>query len=411
MFFSYIANAVKQLIKNKGRSVLTMLGIIIGIGSVIFIMSSGEVAKNYLIGQISQFGTNVVEVGLASTFGIGGDTSDSVQFTLDDIQAIEESSLLPEITGISVGLTAYETLEWNGERTSVSVYGDRPDTFDVNNLQLKKGRFFNESDLATGERVMVVGEGIVEEFFDNQEVIGERIKIGDTPFRIIGVSQDMPGGFGGPDIVFAPLTTVQQSLFDPSEAQDLDYMLIQFEQGTNVDSFTDRVEYVLRSENGILDSDEQPFFIASREEGLEIFNNILLAVQAFVAAVASISLVVGGIGIMNIMLVTVSERTKEIGLRKAIGAKNRSILTQFLIESVVLTTVGGVIGITLGLGLTAAAVAAVNYFQPDWGVTFVLVPQAIVIATSVAVGVGLVFGIYPALKASRLQPIEALRYE
>lgn len=412
MFFSYVTNAIKQLVKNKGRSTLTMLGIIIGIGSVIFIMSSGEVAKNYLIGQISQFGTNVIELGLASTFGIAGDTNDDVRITKEDVEAIENSALLPELSGISTGKTALETLEWDGERTSLSIYGDRADIFPVNNLDLKAGRFFTDSDVTTAERVVVIGENLADDFFETRDVIGERVKIGGTVFRIIGIAEDLNAGpFSGGEVVFVPLTTVQQNFFDPSEAQDLDYMLVEFEPGTDVASFKDRLEYVLRSENGILDTDENPFFIVSREEGLEIFNNILLAVQAFVAAVASISLVVGGIGIMNIMLVTVSERTKEIGLRKAIGAKNRSVLTQFLIESVVLTTVGGIIGIVLGLGLTYGAVVAANYFQPTWGITFVWVPSALIVATSVSVVVGLVFGIYPAVRASKLHPIEALRYE
>ena len=188
-------------------------------------------------------------------------------------------------------------------------------------------------------------------------------------------------------------------------------MLIQFNKGTDAVSFQNRLSYELRRLHNITDEAENPFMVFSRDQAIRIMDTVLLGIQGFVSAVAGISLLVGGIGIMNIMLVTVKERTKEIGLRKAIGAKNNTVLFQFLIESVVLTTIGGIVGIALGLGLSFGAVALVNVLQPDWGVAFVFVPSALIIACGVSVTIGIIFGLYPAIKAAKLHPIEALRYE
>ncbi len=413
MLFTYISTALKQLAKNKGRSLLTMLGIIIGIGSVIFIMSTGEVAKNFLLSQISQFGTNVVEIAVIGEFGPFGE-SEEVTLTEKDVELMYESSLLPEIVGVSAGHSVIETAEHEDEQISVSIMGDRPELFSTNNMKPVKGRLFTDSDVQNAAKVIVIGERFAEDLYGHRDVIGEQLKIGGTHFKIIGLVEDlsMSGmGMATPEILFAPISTIREEFVDPKDREKVDWLLLEFDQSANVDSLVNRIDYVLREEHDMLDSKEEVFMIMSREQALDIFNNVLIAIQAFVSAVAAISLIVGGIGIMNIMLVTVNERTKEIGLRKAIGAKNYSILTQFLVESVVLTTVGGIVGIALGLGLTIASVVAINVFYPDWGVAFVFVPNALIIACGVAVTVGIVFGIYPALKASKLHPIEALRYE
>ncbi|PIW37356.1 MAG: hypothetical protein COW24_00600 [Candidatus Kerfeldbacteria bacterium CG15_BIG_FIL_POST_REV_8_21_14_020_45_12] len=412
MVFVHIKTALEQLIKNKGRSVLTMLGIIIGIGSVIFILTVGEVAKNFLIGQISQFGTNVVEVSPQSAIGLGED-SDATTLTDDKVDQIEHSSLLPEITAISAGKTLIKDLQFENTTKQISIYADRPDIFPVNNQKALRGRIFNQSDFQSGARVLVIGQNLEKDLFEGDSAVGKKVKVGGVLFQIIGVVEgfDQFGGGFGPDMVFAPLTTIRRLFIDSSESNTISFMLVQFESGTNVDSFTSRLNFELRRVNGYNQTEDFPFYVASREQFLSIFDTVLLGVQAFISAVAGISLFVGGIGIMNIMLVTVKERTKEIGLRKAIGAKNESILTQFLVESIVLTTVGGIIGIAMGLSLTLLSVVGINYFQPDWGVAFIIVPQAIFIACGVSVTVGMIFGLYPAFKASKLHPIEALRYE
>lgn len=413
MFFNYIITALRQLRRNTGRSFLTMLGIIIGIGSVIFIMSTGELAKQFLLGQITQFGTNVVEVVTPGSFGPGAGTSEGVSLADEDIELVENSPLLPEVTTISAGTFVNETLEYENHSANVTVDADLPGYFEVNQREVAAGRFYTTQDVETQAKVLVVEESFAKDWFGGvKAAVGKEVKLGGKTFRVIGVMKEGSalGSFGFGEIVYAPVSTVKQLFGDPKDLHKLDYMLVGFADGTDVDSFQNRLTFVLNSKHDLLNSDTG-FTIQSRQQALDIFNNVLLGIQLFVSAVASISLLVGGIGIMNIMLVTVTERTKEIGLRKAIGAKNYSILTQFLVESVVLTTVGGLIGIGGGLGLTELGVVALKAFQPDWGIQFVFVPSALVIACGVIVTLGVVFGVYPAIKASRLSPMEALRYE
>lgn len=413
MIITHFTTAVKQLLANKGKAALTMLGVVIGIGSVILIMTLGEISKNFLLGQITQFGTNVVEIAVSGEFGPFG-SNENVKLTDEDVQALDESSLLPEITNISAGYSSTEAAEYNGEQYTVSIFADNPSYLDVNNLTMLSGRFFNTSDYNNSSRVVVIGEQFAEDLFDTKEkAINKTISIGGNSFTIIGVTQDIPLGnsFGAQVIVYAPLTTVRRLFVSGEDQNTVTYMLVQFEQGTDAASFEKRIKYELNRIKNTGNTNSDAFLVASREQFLEIFDTVLLGIQMFVSAIAGISLVVGGIGIMNIMLVTVRERTKEIGLRKAVGAKNSSILTQFLIEAIVLTTVGGILGIGFGLGFSLLAVIAVNLAQPTWGIAFTFVPSSILLACSVAITTGIVFGLYPAVKASRLHPIESLRYE
>ena len=412
MIITHFQTALKQLLANKGKAALTMLGIVIGIGSVIYIMTLGEIGKNFLLSQISQFGTNVIEVAVAGDFGPFG-SADEVTLTDDDVQEIEESTLLPELTGISAGYTTAGNVEHEGENYPVNLFGDREEYAEINNLNMLKGRFFTNNDVANGTRVAVIGENLANELFGSvDEAITETVSIEGNSFTVIGVTEDFAtGGFGPSDLIYAPLSTVRRLFAEADEQNEISFLLVEFAQESNAESFQQRLEYELYRVKGLNQEDGEVFTVISRKQFISIFDTILLGVQAFVSAIAAISLVVGGIGIMNIMLVTVKERTKEIGLRKAVGAKNSSVLIQFLIESVVLTTVGGLIGIALGLGLSLLSVVATNAVQPDWGLQFVFVPNAILLACGVAVTTGIIFGLYPAWKASRLHPIESLRYE
>lgn len=411
MITTHVGTAIKQLAANKGKAMLTMLGVIIGIGSVIFIMTMGEVAKSFLLSQITQFGTNVVEVAVSGEFGPFGGNEDVV-LTDDDVKALEDSSVLPEITAISAGYSVGRSLEYNGESYTVSLFGDRPDYFEVNNLKLFHGRFFNESDVRNASRVLVVGDQFAKDLFSNEaEAVNKKVTIEGTTFTIIGVTEDIPAGpIAGGSIVYTPLSTVRRLFVPAAEQHEVSFLLIQFEQGTDAQSFEQRISYELNRIKGTSD-EKNVFMIMSREQFLDIFDSILLGIQMFISAIAAISLLVGGIGIMNIMLVTVKERTKEIGLRKAVGAKRGSILTQFLIESIVLTVVGGLIGTAFGVGLSLISVIVVNAIQPDWGIQFIFVPSALTLSISVSITIGIIFGLYPAWKASRLHPIESLRYE
>lgn len=390
-----------------------MLGIIIGIGSVIMIMTLGEIAKQFLLSQITQFGTNVVEIGITGELGPFQSQTD-VYFTLDDIKALEQSSLLTEITGISSAYTLSSTLEYAGDSHAVSVWGDTEAAFSVNNLNPVAGRVYTAAEADRADRSIVLTERFAEEVFDTAiKAIGKTIRINGTSFNVLGVVNDLPFGGGpiGGNYVFIPLKTAYAYLAPSEDVNKITFILVEFAEGTEPAGFQDRLLFEIKRIKHLDNDQDDVFFVANRQQFLDIFDNVLLAIQLFVAAIAAISLIVGGIGIMNIMLVTVKERTKEIGLRKAVGAKNRSILIQFLIEAAVLTTVGGIIGIVGGLGLCYLAVMVVNAVQPDWQIQFVLVPLAIGLACGVSMLTGIGFGLYPAWKASRLHPIEALRYE
>ncbi|MCW1929980.1 MAG: ABC transporter permease [Candidatus Kerfeldbacteria bacterium] len=413
MVHVHILTALRQLTINKGRSLLTMLGIIIGIGSVIFIITVGEVAKNFLISQISQFGTNVLEISPTGELGpVSGDGG--VVVRTSTLQALEDSPLLPDLEALSGWYGAQGTLEYNGEQEGVSAFGVEKEAFSINNFTPVAGRVLSDADVLQESRVVVIGTQLAEKLFDSaQNAVHKEVKINSVRFEIVGVLEDVPlgGGFLG-ETVYVPLSTVYREFAPSEDVGTVSVILIQFAQGTNVASFKERIKVELKRLLYLSDEEiDSAFFMADRASFLDIFNTILIGIQAFVSAVAGISLVVGGIGIMNIMLVTVKERTKEIGLRKAIGANNSSVRTQFLIEAIILTTIGGLIGVAGGLTLSFFAVVIANVLQPDWGITFVFVPQAILIACGVAGFVGLVFGLYPAFKASRLSPIEALRYE
>lgn len=413
MITVHILTALKQLTINKGRSLLTMLGIIIGIGSVIFIITVGEVAKQFLIAQISQFGTNVLEISPTGELGPVSN-ADAVVVRTSTVEALEDSTLLPELVAISGWYGASGKMDYQNSQEAVSIFGVKKEAFSINNFTPVAGRVLMDGDEQQESRFAVIGTKLAETFFDSaQKAINKDVKINGVPFTIVGVLEDTPlaSSFLGATI-YVPLSTVYREFAPSEDVGTVSVMMIQFATGTNVVSFKQRLHAELKHLLSLSDDEvEAAFFIADRASFLDIFNTILIGIQAFVSAVAGISLVVGGIGIMNIMLVTVKERTKEIGLRKAIGANNASVRTQFLTEAVVLTTVGGLIGVAGGLSLSFLAVFITGLLQPTWGIAFVFVPQAIIIACGVAMSVGLLFGLYPALKASRLSPMEALRYE
>lgn len=413
MIINHLQTAIRQLLANKGKSILTMLGIVIGIGSVILIMTLGEIAKNFLLGQLTQFGTNVIEVGTSSSVGPFEET-DPLVFTLQDIKALEESSLLSDIQGISSAYTISSQLDYDGETYQIFNWGDTAAVFTVNNLELLAGRTFTNVDVDSAERVIVLSQGFSEDLFGSvAAAVGKVVTVNGRPFTVTGVVSDPPlggGPFGG-DYVYMPLTTMYNYILPAEDYNEITFLFVEIDPASDSTNAQDRLVYEIKRIKHLTDADSSKFFVQSREQAVGIFDTVLIGIQMFISAVAAISLFVGGIGIMNIMLVTVKERTKEIGLRKAVGAKNRSILFQFLIEAAVLTTIGGLIGISLGLGSAYLAVLVVQTIQPTWEISFVLVPSAIVLACAVSITTGFIFGLYPAMKAAKLHPIEALRYE
>ncbi|MFA6027988.1 MAG: ABC transporter permease [Patescibacteria group bacterium] len=402
-----------QLMLNKGKSFLTMLGIIIGIFSVIYMMTIGQSVKNFLISQIESIGTNTIMVMPTSV--MEGETVGQKDFslTMDDVEALRESELASHLEAVSgmVSYTGKATYESAKKTYDVYLSGLHPDGKIVSNYKLIQGRFFTQAEYDQNARVMVLLENDAETLFGDKNAVGQELKVDDKKFTIIGVLEKQSSmqpsmGYIQPVV---PLTTVQ-SLFN-NNSKDVTYILAKVDDKNNIPSTVAAMKNILNQRHPTGKGEDAPVEVQSMDSFLSIFNNVLLGIQLFLSLIAAISLLVGGIGIMNIMLMTVKERTKEIGLRKAIGAKRSNILVQFLVESVVITIIGGVIGIIAGIAFSAITVFIVNLAMPDWGVFLSISWIGVILSCTVSILTGILFGLYPAIKASRLSPIEALRYE
>lgn len=390
------------------RTLLTMLGIIIGIASVIMIISLGEGATKSITEQISAFGTNTIIVfpGSDEQGQRGPQVSSNESLTLEDATAIGDKGLLQNVSLVSAIVTKPVQATANGETTNATVQGVSAAYAELQSFTLVQGNFFGDDAVEGLSRVAVLGNEIVEDLFgEGAEPVGESIKIDNRSFRVIGVLEEKDtSGFSNPNQgIYIPVTTVMKIMLGQ------DYVSMIMARAENAELVD---QTVLDIENLMIDrhdidtavGEAKDFTVSSSKEALETVGSVTGLLTALLAGIAGISLVVGGIGIMNIMLVTVTERTKEIGLLKAIGARQNDILTQFLIEAVVLTLVGGTIGMLLGIGLSFIVTQFAN-------LPFVLSARAVLLAVGVSSGVGIVFGYYPARRAARLSPIDALRYE
>jgi putative ABC transport system permease protein len=402
--------ALRSLSANKLRSSLTMLGIIIGVGAVITLLSVGEGVQRLVAEQIQSIGSNLLFV-VPGQVGEGGGANIGLTLTISDAEALAAPGNVPDAVAVAPVLSQGGQAVRAGRNRFSTISGVTPDFPQVRNFNLNTGRFIDARDLNTRARVAVLGSDAYERFFpDGGYPIGESIKLNNVPFEIIGVMQPKGGSaFGSEDAqIWVPLSTAHSRLFTRRTTEgDLLVSAIHVQVATE-DRMTiaaQDIEQVLRDRHGISSSDEADFSVINQTDLLEIFGQITGVLTLFLGAIAGISLLVGGIGIMNIMLVSVTERTREIGVRKAIGAKRRDILSQFLIEAVVLSIIGGILGILLGW----AGAQIVSRLQAD--LTAIVSPGAVLLATSVSIFVGLFFGLYPAIRASKLNPIEALRYE
>lgn len=401
-----------QLMLNKGKSFLTMLGIIIGIFSVIYMMTIGQSVKNFLISQIETIGTNTIMVMPSSMMT---ETSGSDQFvlTMDDVKAIRDSDLTSAIEAIT-GIATYNTnvfYDAAKKNYSAIITGLDPDAKNAGNYELKQGRFFTQEEYDQNAKVALIMENDATTIFSDQNAVGQNIKIDDKKFIIIGVLKKQSSlqptfSYVQPII---PLTTTQ-SIFN-NNGKEISYIIAKVDDKNNIQKMRAAINNILNQRHPAGKNQKDLISVQSMEQYLTIFNNVLLGIQLFLSLIAAISLLVGGIGIMNIMLMTVKERTKEIGLRKAIGAKSSNILVQFLVESVVLTIIGGIIGIISGIAFSAFTIFIVNLIKPDWGVFLSISWIGVILSCTVSILTGIIFGLYPAFKASRLSPIEALRYE
>lgn len=405
--------ALGSLATSKMRSALTMLGIVIGVAAVITLVSLGQGVQMMVTEEIRGAGANLLFI-LPGRLQGGMPLAQSSQssLTYDDAQTIANPLNVPYVTAVAPQLSGNARLSYADNDLFISVVGVTPETASVNNLQVAYGEFIDSGHLHARSRVAVLGSGVVDDLFPpGLYPLGQNIKINGVPFRVIGVLEEKGAtGFGSrDDMVSVPLTTAYARLFPQQRSVSGKYLVsaiyAQAASEDHLDAVAEEITTVLRQRHDIGLGDDDDFSVIAQTDIVNLMGEIMGVLTLFLGSIAAISLLVGGIGIMNIMLVSVTERTREIGIRKAVGAKSRDILLQFLVEAVVLSLVGGVVGIVLGyLGSNL-----VSGLSED--LTAYTSPSAILLATGFSIVVGVFFGIYPAARASRLDPIEALRYQ
>ncbi|MBA7613176.1 Macrolide export ATP-binding/permease protein MacB [subsurface metagenome] len=401
-----ITTAWSGVITHKLRSFLTILGIVIGVGAVITLMSVGRGAEEQILTNIQSLGSNLITVspGKFTFRGISGGTSQTL--TIEDSQAIAEQ--VPNISAIAPSYTSALQLVYGDSNTNSQVTGTTPEYMAVNNLEAAGGSFFSYDDYQRGNKVVVLGSNIAETLFGDTNPVGEQIRMGTIIVRVIGVLESKGFMFGSPDdVVYIPLTAMQQTVAQPRTPQGgriVSAVSLTVSDESHTQSVIDSITSLLRTQHHLTATAEDDFNIMSTEEIAATFSEAMGTMTLLLGAIAAISLLVGGIGVMNIMLVSVLERTREIGIRKALGARERDIWGQFLIEAAFLSFAGGIIGVIGGWGI--------SFLIDSMGImTTLITPDIVILAVSVSVGIGLFFGFYPAWNASRLNPIDALRSE
>lgn len=397
--------ALRALNNNKFRGFLTMLGIIIGVASVIAMLAIGQGSKRSIRAQISEMGSNMIMIHPKFDRGAGVrlSASDMQSLKLTDYQAILNESTW--VAAVSPSVNASGQAIYGANNTPTTAYGISPEYLDIRKYQVGQGEMFTESDIHSAAKVCVVGQTVVDELFTNGESpLGKTIRFDKIPLRIIGVLTSKGYNSMGQDqddLILAPYTTVQKRMLAITYLQGI-YCSALSEELT--DRAVEELSDILRRTHKLSETAEDDFEIRSQEELSSMLSSTTEMMTVLLACIAGISLLVGGIGIMNIMYVSVTERTREIGLRMSIGAKGRHILFQFLIEAVIISVMGGIIGVLLGIG----ASAAIKYLA-GWPVY--VQAYSVILSFAVCTVTGIFFGWYPAQKAARLDPIEAIRYE
>ncbi|AGY59954.1 ABC transporter permease [Gloeobacter kilaueensis] len=392
--------AAVALWANRLRSVLTMLGLIIGVSSVILIVAIGVGAQKFVKDQFRGFGTNVVIVG-EDRF-----SKSARPLTMADMEAMRTQ--IGSVDRVSGMLAQTGRAIWGNKDADCRIYGLQPELASILNWQMEKGRFFTDREVRERAHVTVVGTDLAQELFGYEDPVGKQILVNHQPMTVIGVTGRQTAFKGYLQYVergtMIPLTVVQESLItnDTPFGKSIGLIFLQTKPGETIEAVTFQVINLLRARHQITAEDD--FFVANAQEILNVFNTIAAALTVMLGFIAAISLLVGGINIMNIMLVSVKERTREIGLRKAVGASEEVILIQFVIEAILISIVGGAVGIAFGWA-AAALVGVATPLKPE------VTPVAVAIAVAVATGVGLFFGVFPARQAARLDPIVALRTE
>jgi putative ABC transport system permease protein len=406
--------SIKSLLANKARSFLTMLGIIIGVSAVIIITSIGNGAQDLILSQIKSLGTDSISImpGKSEKNGPPASVMGIVitSLTYEDAKALVLKKNSQNIIAVAAYSNGNANVSWKSTSINTDISGTNVDHLFVSGAEVQSGRFFTKDEETNLSKVAVLGSQIAQDIFGNSEAVGQKIKIKKQVFEVIGVMKEKGNvGFQSfDDRVFVPIKTMQKLILG---ADHVGIIRAKVDYEKNVPIAITDAEKTLRERHNIKDTsgESDDFSVGSAAEAVDIVKTITNALKFFLAAMAAISLIVGGIGIMNIMLVNVSERTNELGLRKALGANNKNILTQFLIESSFLTLIGGSIGIIFGIFISFLISLIMNLLKYSWG--FHISAYSIILGLLVSTSIGLIFGIYPAKKASKLNPIEALRYE
>ena len=393
--------ALRSLIANTMRTFLTALGMIIGVASVISMISIGEGARQQTLSTIEKFGTNIITIKPGRKKNKHVSTDKVKTLKLSDAKAIEKN--IPLITGVAAQVYRSAQLKFGSKNTNTTIRGAGEKYLQLSNFTIKQGRYFSKEEVRSVRKVAVLGATVVKNLFEGISVIGREIKVDGNNYLVIGTTE--PKGalswFDPDDQVFIPVTTAQKRLFGMHHIQSID---VQAKKMDDLEKIKEDIDSLLRIRHGIRESEESDFHVQNSSQWLNSWGDAAKTFTYLLGGIAAISLLVGGIGIMNIMLVSITERTKEIGIRIAIGAKKSEIMEQFLIESVLISFIGGGLGIVLGL-IISQTVSQIG------GWDTIVSSQSIILAFGFSVGVGIFFGFYPARKAANLNPIDALRYE
>ncbi|PIU10671.1 multidrug ABC transporter substrate-binding protein [Candidatus Kuenenbacteria bacterium CG08_land_8_20_14_0_20_37_23] len=408
-FLSSVKLSLNCLRANKKRAFLTILGIIIGVGSVIVIMSVGAGAQSLLVNEISSFGSNLFGItpGAADENGPPASVMGITVTTLK-LDELEDINKVPGVIAATAYVRGVDSAVFDSQKVDITYVGTTPAMLIIEDAAVAEGRFFDDNESKNLSRVVVIGDAIKQDLFGDGQAIGEILKIKKQNFRVIGVmGKRGTVAFENKDTqVFIPIKTAQKILLGINHVS---LIRGKFEDNANIDMMTGEIEAVVRENHNISNAAQDDFSVRSLDQALDVLTSVTNALRFFLAGIAAISLLVGGVGIMNIMLVNITERTKEIGLRKAVGATRMNILKQFLIESLTITVFGGIIGIISGSILSWLIATIAKQIGYKWD--FVITISSIFLGLGVSAAVGLIFGSYPAAKAAKMEPIEALSAE